>query len=134
MMPAHEHMAKRRSCERTRVRAPPPTAPRPHSSQVMSKLAAAHQSVNLGQGFPDAEGPESMKRAAADALLSHHNQYPPMMGVPELRQAVARHSAREQDIPCDWASETLVTVGATEGIAAVFMGLCNAGDEVGARA
>lgn len=53
-----------------------------------------------------------------------------MMGLPELRQAVAAHSAREAGIPCDWASETLVTVGATEGIAAAFMGLCNAGDEV----
>ncbi|KIY98525.1 hypothetical protein MNEG_9439 [Monoraphidium neglectum] len=99
--------------------------------QVMSKLAVAHQSVNLGQGFPDEEGPLSMKAAAADALTAHHNQYPPMMGVPELRKAVAQHSVREQDIPCDWATETLVTVGATEGIAAAFMGLCNPGDEVG---
>ncbi|GBF97164.1 aminotransferase [Raphidocelis subcapitata] len=98
--------------------------------EVMSKLAAAHQSVNLGQGFPDEEGPAAMKAAAAAALTAHHNQYPPMMGVPELRQAVARHSAREQGIPCDWATETLVTVGATEGIAAAFMGLCNPGDEV----
>jgi hypothetical protein len=96
----------------------------------MSKLAAAHQSVNLGQGYPDEEGPDAMKRAAADALFSHHNQYPPMMGVPELRQAVAAHSAREAGVPCDWARETLVTVGATEGIAAAFMGLCNPGDEV----
>lgn len=96
----------------------------------MSKLAAAHNSVNLGQGYPDDEGPDSMKRAAADALHAHHNQYPPMMGLPELRRAVAAHSEREQGIPCDWAAETLVTVGATEGIAAVFMGLCNPGDEV----
>eukprot|EP00879_Flechtneria_rotunda_P032011 GHRR01035155.1.p1 GENE.GHRR01035155.1~~GHRR01035155.1.p1 ORF type:complete len:232 (+),score=65.23 GHRR01035155.1:254-949(+) len=98
--------------------------------EVMSKLAAEHKSVNLGQGFPDDEGPESMKQIASKALYEQSNQYPSLLGVPELRQAVARHSEAEQGLPCDWARETLVTVGATEGIAAALMGLINAGDEV----
>ncbi|KAG1675147.1 hypothetical protein FOA52_003370 [Chlamydomonas sp. UWO 241] len=98
--------------------------------EVMSMLARKHESVNLGQGFPDDEGPYSMKAVAADALTSFPNQYPPLLGVPELRQAVAAHSQREQGIPVDWATETLITVGATEGIAACFMGLLNPGDEV----
>lgn len=98
--------------------------------EVMSKLAAEHKSVNLGQGFPDQEGPESMKEIASKALYEQSNQYPSLLGVPQLRQAVARHSEANQGLPCDWASETLITVGATEGIAAAFMGLVNPGDEV----
>uniref|UniRef100_A0A7S0RQZ7 Aminotransferase class I/classII large domain-containing protein n=1 Tax=Chlamydomonas leiostraca TaxID=1034604 RepID=A0A7S0RQZ7_9CHLO len=98
--------------------------------EVMSKLAMEHNSVNLGQGFPDEEGPASMKEVAGQALTQFHNQYPSMLGVPELRQAVARHSANHAGIPCDWATETLVTVGATEGIAACMLGLINEGDEV----
>eukprot|EP00878_Enallax_costatus_P046544 GHUV01056674.1.p1 GENE.GHUV01056674.1~~GHUV01056674.1.p1 ORF type:complete len:118 (-),score=21.29 GHUV01056674.1:147-500(-) len=96
----------------------------------MSKLANQHAAVNLGQGFPDSEGPETMKEIAAKALYEQSNQYPSLLGVPELRQAVARHSADQQQIPCDWQTETLITVGATEGLAAAFMGLCNSGDEV----
>jgi len=57
--------------------------------EVMSALARQHQSVNLGQGFPDDKGPEEVRQAAAEYLLTGHNQYPPMMGIPELRQAVA---------------------------------------------
>ncbi|GLC43274.1 hypothetical protein PLESTB_001491600 [Pleodorina starrii] len=98
--------------------------------EVMSKLAMEHNSVNLGQGFPDAEGPETMKQIASTAMYDFHNQYPSLLGVPELRQAVARHSEANQGIPVDWASETLVTVGATEGLAACFLGLLNPGDEV----
>src|SRR5207302_1905008 len=60
--------------------------------EVMSALARQHQSVNLGQGFPDDKGPEEVRRAAAEYLLDGHNQYPPMMGIPELRQAVAAHT------------------------------------------
>lgn len=67
---------------------------------------------------------------ASKALYDFSNQYPSLLGIPELRQAVARHSAAHQQIPCEWASDTLVTVGATEGIAAAFMGLVNPGDEV----
>ncbi|EFJ44947.1 hypothetical protein VOLCADRAFT_106184 [Volvox carteri f. nagariensis] len=98
--------------------------------EVMSKLAMEHGSVNLGQGFPDAEGPETMKEIASKAMYDFHNQYPSLLGVPELRQAVARHSETNQGIPVDWATETLVTVGATEGLAACFLGLLNPGDEV----
>lgn len=100
--------------------------------EVMSKLAMEHNSVNLGQGFPDAEGPDAMKQIASEAMYSFHNQYPSLLGVPELRQAVARHSEANQGLPVDWASETLITVGATEGLAAAFLGLLNPGDEVGA--
>ncbi|MGL1080475.1 hypothetical protein ACSTLI_23280, partial [Vibrio parahaemolyticus] len=61
---------------------------------VMSALAAEHQAINLGQGFPDTEGPADIVRAAADFLLDNRNQYPPLTGVPELRQAVAAANAR----------------------------------------
>jgi aspartate/methionine/tyrosine aminotransferase len=85
------------------------------------------------QGFPDQEGPESMKEIASKALYEQSNQYPSLLGVPQLRQAVARHSEANQGLACDWATETLITVGATEGIASAFMGLINQGDEVGER-
>lgn len=98
---------------------------------VMSQLAVAHNSVNLGQGFPDEEGPAEMKRLAGQTLFDHHNQYPSLLGVPELRQAVARHSERYTGVTVDWQTEALVTVGATEGIAAALLGLINPGDEVG---
>lgn len=98
--------------------------------QVMSRLAAQHNSVNLGQGFPDEEGPASMKKLASSTLYEHHNQYPALRGVPELRQAVAQHSGRQHGLDVDWETEVLITVGATEGIAACFMGLLNPGDEV----
>lgn len=71
---------------------------------------------------------------ASTALYDFSNQYPSLLGIPELRQAVAQHSAAHQQIPCEWSSDTLVTVGATEGIAAAFMGLVNPGDEVRQRA
>jgi aspartate/methionine/tyrosine aminotransferase len=82
------------------------------------------------QGFPDEEGPQAMLEVAGEALIQHHNQYPPMMGLPETRQAVAEHSQRYCGLPLDWASETLITVGATEALAAAFLGLLNPGDEV----
>ncbi len=71
-----------------------------------------------------------MKRIAGEVLYSHHNQYPPMLGLPEARQAVATHSERYAGLRVDWASETLITVGATEALAAAFLGLLNPGDEV----
>jgi aspartate/methionine/tyrosine aminotransferase len=67
---------------------------------------------------------------ASKALYEYSNQYPSLLGIPELRQAVARHSAAQQQIPCEWTTDTLITVGATEGIAAAFMGMVNPGDEV----
>jgi hypothetical protein len=71
-----------------------------------------------------------LAQIASKALYEYSNQYPSLLGIPELRQAVARHSTAQQDIPCDWTTDTLVTVGATEGIAAAFMGMVNPGDEV----
>ncbi|KAF5843303.1 pyridoxal phosphate-dependent transferase [Dunaliella salina] len=98
--------------------------------ETMSKLSAKYNSVNLGQGFPDEEGPETMKVIAGKSLMDNHNQYPPMLGLPELREAVAAHSLANQGIACDPASEVVITSGATEGIAACMLGLLNPGDEV----
>ncbi len=98
--------------------------------EVMSGLAREYQSVNLGQGFPDDKGPEEVRRAAADYLMDGHNQYPPMMGLPELRQAVAEHAKRFQGLEIDWQREVLVTSGATEALGDCLFGLIEPGDEV----
>ena len=97
---------------------------------VMSALAAEHKSINLGQGFPDTDGPEDVLQAAADALRDGRNQYPPMPGVPELRQAVASANRRFYNLDIDWASEVTVTSGATEAITACLMAVLDPGDEV----
>jgi N-succinyldiaminopimelate aminotransferase len=97
---------------------------------VMSALAAEHGAVNLGQGFPDAEGPADVVRAAADALLDQRNQYPPMTGLPELREAVAAANRRFWGIEVEPATEVVVTSGATEAITASLMALLDPGDEV----
>jgi aspartate/methionine/tyrosine aminotransferase len=97
---------------------------------VMSALATRHAAINLGQGFPDTDGPEDVLRAAADALFDGRNQYPPMTGVPELRQAVAAANARFYGLEVDPASEVVVTSGATEAITASLMALLDPGDEV----
>jgi N-succinyldiaminopimelate aminotransferase len=96
---------------------------------VMSALAVQHGAINLGQGFPDTEGPAAILDAAADALRDGRNQYPPMTGVPELRQAVAAHNARFWGITADPATEVVVTSGATEAITACLMAVLNPGDE-----
>jgi N-succinyldiaminopimelate aminotransferase len=97
---------------------------------VMSALATEHSSINLGQGFPDTEGPADVVQAACDALKDGRNQYPPMPGVPELRQAVAAANRRFYGLQVDWASEVVVTSGATEAITACLMAVLNPGDEV----
>lgn len=97
---------------------------------VMSKLAVDHGAINLGQGFPDGNGPAILRAKAQEALESHPNQYPPMMGLPELRQAVADHGRRFYGLDYDPATEILVTSGATEALASALMGWLNAGDEV----
>ena len=97
---------------------------------VMSGLAVEHDSINLGQGFPDSQGPADVVRAAVDALLDDRNQYPPMPGLPELRQAVAAANRRFYGLEVDWASEVVVTSGATEAITACLMAALNPGDEV----
>ena len=96
---------------------------------VMSALAVQHGAINLGQGFPDYEGPEPVLRAAADALLDHRNQYPPLTGVPELRQAVAEANRRFYGLEIDPLSEVVVTSGATEAITACLMAVLDPGDE-----
>ncbi len=96
---------------------------------AMSALALEHGAVNLGQGFPDEEGPEALRRAAAEAVLAGPNQYPPMRGMPELRQAVADHNRRFYGLDVDWQTEVLVTSDATEALADCFLGLIEPGDE-----
>jgi len=98
--------------------------------EEMSGLARASGAVNLGQGFPDDPGPEAVRAKAADLVLNGYNQYPPMAGLPELRAAVAGHYGRTQGLNLDWASEVTVTSGATEALAASFLALIEAGDEV----
>ncbi len=97
---------------------------------VMSALAVEHGSINLGQGFPDTDGPADVLQAAADALMDGRNQYPPMTGVPELRQAVAATNARFYGLEVDPAREVVVTSGATEAITASLMAVLDPGDEV----
>jgi hypothetical protein len=97
---------------------------------VMSALASQHGAVNLGQGFPDDEGPESIRRCAAETVLQGPNQYPLMRGLAELRQAVAEHDRRFYGLDVDWQTKVLVTSGATEALADCFFGLLEPGDEV----
>jgi N-succinyldiaminopimelate aminotransferase len=97
----------------------------------MSARAVATGSINLGQGFPDRDGPAPIARAAADAILAGKgNQYPPGPGVPELRRAVTEHQQRFYALDYDPDTEVLVTTGATEAIAAALLALVEPGDEV----
>ena len=98
--------------------------------EVMSRLAIERNAINLGQGFPDVDGAEDVRRVAADALMAGSNQYPPMMGVPALRQAVADANKRFYGLDVDWRSEVLVTSGATEALSDCIAGLIEPGDEV----
>ncbi len=97
---------------------------------VMSGLANQHGAVNLGQGFPDTDGPLALRERAAQALIEGPNQYPPMMGVEALRQALAAHAKRFYDLNYDWRSEIVVTSGGTEALTASIMGLVKPGDEI----
>ncbi|HSO65128.1 MAG TPA: pyridoxal phosphate-dependent aminotransferase [Ornithinibacter sp.] len=97
---------------------------------TMSALAAAHGAINLGQGFPDTDGPPEVLEAAVTAIRGGRNQYPPGAGAPELLEAVASHQKRFYGIDLDPAGEVLVTVGATEAIAATVLALVQPGDEV----
>jgi len=96
---------------------------------VMSALAVQHGAINLGQGFPDYDGPADVIEAAAAALKDGRNQYPPMTGVPELRRAVAEANRRFYGIEVDPDREVVVTSGATEAITACLMAVLNPGDE-----
>ena len=97
---------------------------------TMSALAAEHGAINLGQGFPDTDGPAEVLEAAVAAIRGGRNQYPPGAGVPELLDAVAAHQKRFYGLDVDPGSEVLVTVGATEAIAATVLALVQPGDEV----
>jgi N-succinyldiaminopimelate aminotransferase len=105
---------------------------RPFTSTIfaeMTALAVKHDAVNLGQGFPDTDGPAGMLDAAKNALFGGANQYPPGPGRPELRAAIARHRLR-YGTEYDPDTEILVTAGATEAITAALLALTEAGDEV----
>ncbi|MDG2528475.1 aminotransferase [Caulobacter endophyticus] len=98
--------------------------------EEMSGLARELGAINLGQGFPDDQGPIALRRKAGEALIEGSNQYPPMRGLPELRRAVARHYGRTQGLDLDPDREVIVTSGATEALAAAFLSLISPGDEV----
>ncbi|MEV1109798.1 MULTISPECIES: pyridoxal phosphate-dependent aminotransferase [unclassified Micromonospora] len=96
----------------------------------MSALAVRTGAVNLGQGFPDTDGPPEMLAAAVEALRGGQNQYPPGPGIPALRAAVAAHQRRFYDLAYDPDGEIVITAGATEAVAASILALCEPGDEV----
>ncbi len=105
----------------------------PHTSTIfaeMTALATRTGAINLGQGFPDTDGPRPILEAAKSAIDAGRNQYPPGPGVPELLEAVSEHQRRFYGVDLDPTSEVLVTVGAAEGIAATVLALCEPGDEV----
>jgi N-succinyldiaminopimelate aminotransferase len=96
----------------------------------MSALAVETGAINLGQGFPDTDGPTEVMDAALEAIRAGHNQYPPAVGIPELRRAIADHQRHWYGLEYDADDEVLVTAGATEAIAAALLALCEPGDEV----
>lgn len=98
--------------------------------ETMSQLARQYHAVNLGQGFPDDPGPADVRAKAADAVVDGWNQYPPMMGLPELRQAVSAHHRRFYGLAVDPEREVMVTSGATEALAGAIFSLVTPGDEV----
>jgi len=98
--------------------------------EIMSRLAAETGAINLGQGFPEGLEPQELITAATDALHNGSHQYPPMLGLPALRKAVADNARRFFNIDADWETEILVTSGATEALADSFFALMNSGDEV----
>ena len=98
--------------------------------EEITGLAARHGAINLGQGFPDEDGPAPVLEAARDAIASGHNQYAPGQGLPVLREAIAAHQERFYGLRLDPATEITVSTGATEAIASALLALCGPGDEV----
>jgi len=96
----------------------------------MTALAGAHQAVNLGQGFPDFDGPAELRDTAIEAIRSGHNQYCRSFGIPALTEAIAGHRRRFYGLEFDAASEITVVNGATEAIASTLLAICEVGDEV----
>ena len=109
----------------TRLRSIPPTI-----FSEMSALAVRTGSLNLGQGFPDQDGPPAAVEAAVAALRGGRNQYPPGAGIPELRRAVAAHQARHYGVELDPESQVVVTAGATEASAPAHLAVGNPGDGI----
>ncbi|MFC0680909.1 pyridoxal phosphate-dependent aminotransferase [Lysobacter korlensis] len=103
---------------------------RPTIFAEMSALALRTGAINLGQGFPDEDGPAPVLEAARAAIAGGANQYPPGIGIPELRAAIVEHQQRFYGLNVDPDAEVLVTAGATEAIAATILALCEPGDEV----
>ena len=97
---------------------------------VMSQAARDLNAINLGQGFPEDPGPLDVREKAADAVLNGYNQYPSMMGIPELRNAVAKHYAHWHGLKLEPMSEVMITSGATEALTGAILGLVEPGDEV----
>ena len=97
---------------------------------TMSRLAVEHKAVNLGQGFPDFDGPDFVKDAAKRAIDSGFGQYARAFGLPETNRAMSRYTERFCGFAADPEREITVTAGCTEAIAAVLLGLCNPGDEI----
>src|ERR1700733_9791864 len=98
--------------------------------QHMTMLALKHDALNLGQGFPDQDGPESLRAVAAKQLMDGPNQYPPSKGLLILRQAVAAHSAQFYGLSYDPEDEVLITSGGTEAVTGALMAMAGVGDEV----
>ncbi len=98
--------------------------------EAMSQLARDNNAINLGQGFPDDPGPEDIRRAASDAVMDGYNQYPSMMGIPELRQAIAAHYGRWHGLNLDPMTEVMVTSGGTEALTSAILAVVEPGDEV----
>src|SRR5258707_7494816 len=98
--------------------------------EAMSQLARDNNAINLGQGFPDDPGPEDIRRAAADAVMDGYNQYPSMMGIPELRQAIAAHYVRWHGLSLDPMTEVMVTSSGTEALTSAILAVVEPGDEV----
>ena len=96
----------------------------------MSALALQTGAINLGQGFPDTDGPQEIAELAITAIRDGHNQYPPGLGVKKLRDAISNHQMRFYGLEFDAETEVLVTAGATEAIAASLLAICEQGDEV----
>ena len=97
---------------------------------VMSALAVEHRAINLGQGFPDEDGPLAIREAAAKALIDGPNQYPPTRGLPQLRKAIAAHAKRFYDLDFDADTQVVVTSGGTEALTASIMAFASPGSEV----
>jgi N-succinyldiaminopimelate aminotransferase len=98
--------------------------------ETMSRLARETGAINLGQGFPDGPGPLDIRQRAAAAVVDGWNQYPPMLGIPELREAIATHYGHHHGLALDAEREIMVTSGATEALAGAMLSLIEPGDEV----